>query len=337
MAASKDLDIRSETQLLIFVTTFCCFDCFFLICKRHLTNVHFSDMTERISRSPDVVQQQMITLRTRRRNYLIKIENFAKYSEKIKKLVDSNEVPPAIDLSCYNVGAVRTLTDFLAGVDTRNLRLGANILPDLLQLARIFRMHQLTDLVAKHVIEKVESGSVSSLLLALNLVANDWSLFLNTECACALLQAAAENISDVTSSTFFNILPAAVLVMLFSRCDVNMPSELDLCLLLIRWLKAAPRTDEEAEILFSCVRTPLLSSTDRENVREKTMGLPKSMASVIERTLDSPRNHRCCVIKSHVERRFARCGIPDNSFYARHQLINVITKTQEPKKEQFVT
>lgn len=65
------------------------------------------------------------------------------------QLLQNNEVPPAIDLSCYNVGAVRTLTDFLAGVDARNLRLGASILPDLLQLARIFRMHELTDLIAK--------------------------------------------------------------------------------------------------------------------------------------------------------------------------------------------
>uniref|UniRef100_A0A9J2PB72 BACK domain-containing protein n=1 Tax=Ascaris lumbricoides TaxID=6252 RepID=A0A9J2PB72_ASCLU len=311
MTVSKDLDIRSETQVAL-----------------------TDDMTERVLRSPNIEQRKTVTLRTRRRNYPIKIENFARHSEKIKKLLQNNEVPPAIDLSCYNVGAVRTLTDFLAGVDARNLRLGASILPDLLQLARIFRMHELTDLIAKHVLEKVESGSTSSLLLALHLVANDWSLFLNTECACALLEAAAENIADVTSSTFFNILPAAVLVMLVSRCDVNLPSELDLCLLLVRWLKAASRTDEEAEILFSCVRTPFLSTKDREILKEKTVGLPRSMVSVIERTLDSPRNHRCCVIRSHIERRYPRCGVPDSPLYARHQQINVTAKVQETKNEQ---
>lgn len=58
-------------------------------------------------------------------------------------------VPPAIDLSCYNVDAVRTLTDFVAGVDKRNLRLDNNILTDLLQLARIFRMHQFTSLIVE--------------------------------------------------------------------------------------------------------------------------------------------------------------------------------------------
>uniref|UniRef100_A0A914ZY17 BACK domain-containing protein n=1 Tax=Parascaris univalens TaxID=6257 RepID=A0A914ZY17_PARUN len=308
MTVSKDLDIRSETQVAL-----------------------TDDTTERVLRRPNIEQRKTVTLRTRRRNYPIKIENFARHSEKIKK---NSEVPPAIDLSCYDVGAVRTLTDFLAGIDARNLRLGFSTLPDLLQLATIFRMHELTDLIAKHVLEKAESGSTSSLLLALHLVANDWSLFLNTECACALLEAAAENIADVTSSTFFNILPTAVLVMLVSRCDVNLPSELDLCLLLVRWLKATSRIDEEAEVLFSCVRTPFLSAKDRGILRGKTVGLPQSMISVIEKTLDSPRNHRCCVIRSHIERRYPRCGVPDSPLYACHQQINVTAKVRETKNEQ---
>lgn len=58
-------------------------------------------------------------------------------------------IPSAIDLSCYNINAVRTLTDFIAGVDKRNLRLGDNILTDLLQLSRIFRINQLTSLIVE--------------------------------------------------------------------------------------------------------------------------------------------------------------------------------------------
>lgn len=59
------------------------------------------------------------------------------------------KVPQAIDLTCYNVDAVRALTDFVAGVDKRNLRLGDNILTDLLQLARIFRMNQFISLIVE--------------------------------------------------------------------------------------------------------------------------------------------------------------------------------------------
>lgn len=89
------------------------------------------------------------------------------------QLVQNNEVPPAIDLSCYNVGAVRTLTDFLAGIDARNLRLGASILPDLLQLARIFRMHELTDLIAK--------VPVNASLLVYHIIINFFKLVLQNK------------------------------------------------------------------------------------------------------------------------------------------------------------
>ncbi|EJD76504.1 hypothetical protein LOAG_16575 [Loa loa] len=222
-----------------------------------------------------------IILRTRRRNYLLKIENFAKFSEKIALLVKRGKVPPAIDLSCYNVGAVRTLTDFVAGVDRRNLRLSDNILTDLLQLARIFRMNQFTSLIAEHVIEKVEKGPQSNLLLALNLISSDWSMFLRINETSALVESAAKNINEVTTSTFFYILPASVLVMLYSRCDVDISSEVELSQRLIHWLKKMIRTDSEAEILFSCIRSPFLSPKDREIIREKCIGLPKSVDDLL--------------------------------------------------------
>ncbi|VDK29304.1 unnamed protein product [Gongylonema pulchrum] len=194
--------------------------------------------------------------------------------------MERREVPPAIDLSCYNIGAVRTMTDFVAGVDQRNLRLDDNIMPDLLQLARIFRMRQLTDLIVEHVLTKVEKGPPSNLLLALNLVASDWSMFLHYNEASALVEAAAENINEVTTSTFFNMLPAAVLVMLYSRCDVSITSEIELSQRLIRWLKKSVRSNDDAEMLFSCVRSPFLSQHDRELIREKCVGLPESVSSI---------------------------------------------------------
>uniref|UniRef100_A0A182ERE9 BACK domain-containing protein n=1 Tax=Onchocerca ochengi TaxID=42157 RepID=A0A182ERE9_ONCOC len=191
-------------------------------------------------------------------------------------LLKRGKVPPAIDLSCYNIGAVRTLTDFVAGVDQRNLRLGDNILTDLLQLARIFRMNQFISLIIEYVMEKVETGPTSNLLLALNLVSSDWSIFLHLNEASALVESAAENINEVTTSTFFYILPASVLVMIYSRCDIDITSEIELSQRLIRWLKKMVRTDSDAEILFSCIRTPFLSSKDREIIRDKCAGLPRS-------------------------------------------------------------
>ncbi|EJW83539.1 hypothetical protein WUBG_05553 [Wuchereria bancrofti] len=133
------------------------------------------------------------------------------------------------------------------------------------------------NLIVQHVIEKVEKGPRSNLLLALNLVSSDWSMFLRINEASALVESAAENISEVAISTFFYILPAAVLVMLYSRCDVEISSEVELSQRFIHWLKKMIRTDSEAEILFSCIRTPFLSPKDREIIREKCVGLPKSV------------------------------------------------------------
>ncbi|KAM3717482.1 Kelch-like protein [Dirofilaria immitis] len=312
---AEEVDIRSETQMTL-----------------------TDDMAEHIVTSP--IKSDTIILRTRRRNYLIKIANFAKWSEKIAALMKRGKVPPAIDLSCYNTGAVRTLTDFVAGVDQRNLRFGDNILTDLLQLARIFRMNQFISLIVEYVVEKVEKGPPSNLLLALNLISSDWSMFLHVNEASALVESAAENIKEVTTSTFFYILPAAVLVMIYSRCDVDISSEVELSQRLIRWLKKMVRTDSDAEILFSCIRTPFLSPKDREIIRDKCIGLPKSMINSIENTLNSPRNHRCCVIREHVERHYPRCGIPDSNNYFKINVINVTTKimgNKNKKNEKFAT
>ncbi|MCP9262721.1 hypothetical protein DINM_006075 [Dirofilaria immitis] len=242
------------------------------------------------------------------------------------------KVPPAIDLSCYNTGAVRTLTDFVAGVDQRNLRFGDNILTDLLQLARIFRMNQFISLIVEYVVEKVEKGPPSNLLLALNLISSDWSMFLHVNEASALVESAAENIKEVTTSTFSTFFQ--------QRCDVDISSEVELSQRLIRWLKKMVRTDSDAEILFSCIRTPFLSPKDREIIRDKCIGLPKSMINSIENTLNSPRNHRCCVIREHVERHYPRCGIPDSNNYFKINVINVTTKimgNKNKKNEKFAT
>ncbi|VDN05868.1 unnamed protein product [Thelazia callipaeda] len=284
-----------------------------------------SDMTEHISSRP-FPKSDIVILRTRRRNYPIKIENFANCSDKIALLVKRGQVPAAIDLSCYNIGAVRTLTDFVAGVDRRNLRLGDNILKDLLQLARIFRMQEFTTLIVEHIVDKVEKGPASNLLLALNLISSDWSMFLHFNEASALVESAVENICEVTLSTFFYSLPAAVLAILYNRCDVGISSEIELCLRFIRWLKKAARTNDDAEVLFSCVRSAFLSSKDREIIKDKYIGLPKIMAILIEQTLDSPRNHRCCVIRDHIERHYPRCGIPESNRYFKINLIDIIYK-----------
>ncbi|EJW72858.1 hypothetical protein WUBG_16234 [Wuchereria bancrofti] len=209
--ASALVESAAENISEVAISTF-----FYILPAAVLVMLYSSDMTEHIATCLRKSSDNVI-LRTRRRNYLIKIENFAKCSEKIALLMKCGKVPPAIDLSCYDVGAVRTLTDFIAGIDKRNLRLGDNILTDLLQLARIFRMNQFTSLIVEHVIEKVEKGPRSNLLLALNLVSSDWSMFLRINEASALVESAAENISEVAISTFFYILPAAVLVMLYSR------------------------------------------------------------------------------------------------------------------------
>ncbi|VDK32016.1 unnamed protein product [Gongylonema pulchrum] len=58
------------------------------------------------------------------------------------------------------------------------------------------------------------------------------------------------------------------------------------------------------------------------------------MTKVIERTLDSPRNHRCCVIREHVQRRYPRCGIPDSNSYVKISTINVASKPLAEKDKK---
>lgn len=57
-------------------------------------------------------------------------------------------MPGMIDLTCYNVEAVRTLADFLCDVDVRNFRLSGSMLLDLLQLCRIFDIARLKEFLS---------------------------------------------------------------------------------------------------------------------------------------------------------------------------------------------
>lgn len=58
------------------------------------------------------------------------------------------------------------------------------------------------------------------------------------------------------------------------------------------------------------------------------------MINVIENTLDSPRNHRCCVIREHIERHYPRCGIPDSNKYFKIDTIDVTTKVMNYKNKK---
>ncbi|EJD76505.1 hypothetical protein LOAG_16576 [Loa loa] len=58
------------------------------------------------------------------------------------------------------------------------------------------------------------------------------------------------------------------------------------------------------------------------------------MINTIENTLNSPRNHRCCVIREHVERHYPRCGIPDNNNYFKINVINIMTKAIKDKNKK---
>lgn len=58
------------------------------------------------------------------------------------------------------------------------------------------------------------------------------------------------------------------------------------------------------------------------------------MINAIENTLNSPRNHRCCVIREHIERHYPRCGIPDCSGYFKINTIDVTTKAMKDKNKK---
>lgn len=60
------------------------------------------------------------------------------------------------------------------------------------------------------------------------------------------------------------------------------------------------------------------------------------MINTIEHTLDSPRNHRCCVIREHIERRYPRCGIPDSNNYVKINNINISTKPIQDKEKKCI-
>lgn len=60
--------------------------------------------------------------------------------------------------------------------------------------------------------------------------------------------------------------------------------------------------------------------------------LKLQMIRLINNTLDSERNHRCCMIKDHIDRRFPRCGVPDNPVYTKTNTIEIIKKVHEKKE-----
>uniref|UniRef100_A0A7E4ZYY8 BACK domain-containing protein n=1 Tax=Panagrellus redivivus TaxID=6233 RepID=A0A7E4ZYY8_PANRE len=268
---------------------------------------------------------EKIILHTRRRNYPIAVANFITHSKKIKELHAKHDLPRIVNLTSYNVDSVRAFVDYMCNVEERHLRLTRTILTDLLQLARIFHVQGLIDVVVRYLFRSLDMSHTghltteaepkaigATLMLNLLLATTDWSLACDERLRRTLIALAADAFPQIRKLPKFRKLPLSVLVVLLNRCDVEVLDEADVADAALTWLDAAPRTEAQVRSLARTVRSAYLSQAQIDGImaKAKNFSLSEKNLFVFLETLHTARNQRVCLIASHMKDGYKRCGMP---------------------------
>ncbi|KAI6236418.1 BACK domain-containing protein [Aphelenchoides besseyi] len=263
-------------------------------------------------------ERQSIVLHTRRRNYPIPVQQFAKHSMRIKRISESHRVPREIDLTCYEVDAVRILVDFLGDVDRPSLRINRQLVYDLLQLAAIFEIDGLKEKTIEHVVECMDTdgSSASALQWTAKLIGSDWDVAADSRVREKFLGLFFSMSTSLFTSNQFHRYSLPLVVTLLNKCDLVVKSEFQIAELAIQW--AAKNYDGQPTYsvlrqLLSTVRSLFLRDTDRAQLRivaHQVFSADVQLVEAMDRLLDGARCSRLCLIAEHVKRRFARCGYP---------------------------
>ncbi|VDN35367.1 unnamed protein product [Gongylonema pulchrum] len=79
------------------------------------------------------------------------------------------------------------------------------------------------------------------------------------------------------------------------------------------WIWRQKKRLVSSVLVFSRIRTSLLSQGDRATIRECLRALPngEKLIPIVTTTLNSSHCRRCCVIKDHLDNNLVRCGVPN--------------------------
>ncbi|KAL3989898.1 BTB And C-terminal Kelch family protein [Acanthocheilonema viteae] len=255
-----------------------------------------------------------IKLITSQAKYRVKLQQFAKYSLKIRKLWEIGHSPKYINLSAYDGHAVKILIRYIQNEDLKNINLSFYTLADLLDLSRSLLMLRLLKQL-EQILIGIASQKTDSLIQALIIVGSDRSIIGGIAARQKIEKIAAVKFQDVVQHELFGCIPPIVFANVIARCDLNVNNEIDVVDAGIVWIWQQKKPLISSALIFSRIRSALLSRGDRKTIQQclKTLPNGEKMIPFIMTTLSSTFSRRCCVIKEHVDKRMIRCGVPNPS------------------------
>ncbi|CAG9534482.1 unnamed protein product [Cercopithifilaria johnstoni] len=253
-----------------------------------------------------------IALITLQAKYYVGLQQFAKYSLKIRKLWEIGHLPKYINLLAYDGDAVKILVRYIQNEEQKNIILSFYTLADLLDLSRSLLMLRLLKQLEQILVE-IASQKTDFLIQALIIIGSDRLIFGGITSRQKIEKIAAMKFQDVVQHKFFGCIPPIVFANIIARCDLNVSNEIDVVDAGIVWIWQQKRPLINSALVFSRIRSAFLSQGDRKTIQKLLKTLPngKKMIPFIMTTLSSTFSRRCCVIKDHIDKRMIRCGVPN--------------------------
>uniref|UniRef100_A0A915PKY4 BACK domain-containing protein n=1 Tax=Setaria digitata TaxID=48799 RepID=A0A915PKY4_9BILA len=152
---------------------------------------------------------------------------------------------------------------------------------------------------------------------ALLIVGGDRSIFGGLASRQKIEAIAANKFQSIVKHKLFGYIPAIIFANVIARCDLNVQKEMDVVDAGILWIWHQKRPLINTLLVFSRIRSTLLSPGDFNTIQERLKTLPNGekarLIPIIMTTLWSTFCHRCCIIKEHIEKSMMRCGVPNPS------------------------
>ncbi|KAM3728822.1 Twitchin [Dirofilaria immitis] len=270
--------------------------------------------TESGSKCNEIITDKKIALITLREKYRVKLQQFATYSLKIRKLLEIDRVPKYINLSAYDDKAVKILAKYIQNKDQKNITLSFYTLADLLDLSRSLLMLKLLKQLEQILVD-LASQKTDALIQALIIVGNERSIFGGLMARQKIERIAAAKFQDIIRHKLFGFIPPIVFANIISRCDLNVEKEINAVDAGIVWIWQQEKPLISSALVFSRIRSAFLSRGDRNTIQNRLKTLPngEKLIPFIMTILCSSFSHRCCVIKEHIDKRMVRCGVPNPS------------------------
>uniref|UniRef100_A0A0R3RGJ6 BACK domain-containing protein n=1 Tax=Elaeophora elaphi TaxID=1147741 RepID=A0A0R3RGJ6_9BILA len=232
-------------------------------------DAHILNSTSKCDENTD----KLIELIASDAKYRIKLQQFKKYSLKIRKLYQIGRLPKFINLLAYDEHAVRLLVGYMQNEDQRNITLSFYTLADLIDLSRSLLMLRLLKQLEQNLIE-IASQRTDSLFQALIIVGSERSIFGGITARQKIEKIAAMKFQDIVKHRLFGYIPPIIFANIIARCDLNVGNEMDVVDAGITWIWQQKKPLMSSALVFSRIRSALLSRGDRNTVQERLKTLP---------------------------------------------------------------